>query len=175
VKVGSRRVFACVGVLLLWGGLVALQISELFGYSQIGLLGLTIVGLVIGLFVALAIGAVKRRWKPALYIGVALVICLSSIFVVQTISARQQAASMAGAEPIIAAIERYHATTGAFPRTIAELIPTYLPSMPRSSMGFNGSEYLIWTDPDGYRVEFALQGWNICAYDSRFKQWEVLD
>jgi hypothetical protein len=160
---------------LLLGGLVAWQISDAFGYDQIGLLGLTIVVLVITLIVALNIGAVKRRRKPAIYVGVVLVIFLSSIPVARIISDRQQAASMAAAEPIIAAIERYHATTGALPQDVADLVPAYLPTTPRSSMGFGGSEYLIWTHPGGYEVAFALQGWNICAYDSRSKQWEVHD
>src|SRR5688572_12842607 len=160
----SRRMLACVGMLLLLGGLVALQISDSFGFGQIGLFGLMIVVLFIALIVALNVGAVKRRWKPALYVGVVLVIFLSSIPVARTISDRQQAASMVAAEPIIAAIERYHATTGALPREIADLIPAYLPGTPRSSMGFSGSEYLIWTDPGGYEVAFALPGWNICAY-----------
>jgi len=172
----SRRSFAkVIATLLVLGGLVALQLSTFFGYVVIGLLGLTILGLLIGLFVALVYGAMKRRWKPALDIGVKLVVCLTSIFIVQFISYRQQADSMASAQPMIAAVERFHSETGKYPESIADLIPTFLQSIPRTSMGLNGTDYDIWVYPDGYRLVFPLQGWNMCSYDSRSKQWEVLD
>ena len=165
--------FGCV--LLVWTGLVALQIGAAFGFAVSGLVGLALAVTLLGFLISASGAIFSRRWRRAIRFGLALLFLFSSFGTAGSISKRQQQASIIAAQPIIAAAENFHAATGAYPRSLGDLVPAYLPTEPRTKMGFGGASFLLSSQPDGFRVSFALPAWMRCVYDSRAKKWSVND
>ena len=175
MRTKAKQVTLFAIALLAWVALVAFQVGASFGFGTSGLLGLVLAASLLGFFVAALIGIISRRWRPTLYLGVALFIVFSSSWAAGFISTRQREASIAAAQPIIAAAERFHSATGSYPQSLDDLIPTYLPTEPRTRMGFRGTRFTLSARPDRFHVTFALPAWMLCSYDSESKQWDIND
>jgi hypothetical protein len=101
---------------------------------------------------------------------------LCAAFVVgQWISDRQRVKSIATAQGIIDAAERFRATTGAYPQSLGSLVPAYLAEVPRTDMGFGGRRYRYFAEPEEFHLSFELPAWLICSFSSRSKQWYIHD
>ncbi len=175
MRAKARKVVLCSCAFLAWAALVACQVGASFGFESSALLGLFCIAPVVGLFIASLLGFFTRRWRAAWYFLAALAGVAASLAVSRGISARQREASIAAAEPIIAAAGRFHTATGAYPRSLADLIPAYLPGEPRTKMGFRGTSFRFSSGADGFEITFALPVWRVCSYDSRTKQWRIRD
>jgi len=127
------------------------------------------------LFVSALAGIFTRRWRFTLYFGIALFVVLLSSWTANFVSERQRIASIAAAQPIVAAAERFHLATGTYPRSFDDLVPAYLAVEPRTRMGFHGTRFLLSSRPDRFRVSFSLPAWMLCSYDSESKQWKIND
>lgn len=64
--------------------------------------------------------------------------------------------------PVIDALGRFQAEHGAYPETLEELVPAFLPELPQSP----GLEYAYRAQTPGYQLEFRYvgPGMNICRY-----------
>lgn len=175
VKTKPKQVVLFAVALLAWAALVSLEVGASFGSTVTGLLGLLFVASLLCSFVAVIVGIISRRWRVTLYFGTALFIIFSSSWAARFISTRQREASIAAAQPIIAAAERFHSTTGAYPQSLSDLIPAYLPTEPRTRMGFRGTPFALSAGSDRFHVTFALPAWMLCSYDSKSKQWDISD
>ena len=79
------------------------------------------------------------------------------------------------ATPIIAALERFHAKHGAYPDSLPELVPDYLPA-PALAIPTASRETYPWryvADTSGYTLQFNYvgPGMNWCRYTSRGARW----
>ena len=126
-------------------------------------------------FVAVLVGIILRRWRVILYFGATLFLVFSASWTARFISERQREASIAAAQPIISAANRFHSNTGAYPQSLYDLVPAYLPTEPRTKMGFRGTPFSLSTGPDRFYVTFALPAWKLCTYNSESKQWHIND
>lgn len=175
MRTRTKQITLFVSVLLAWTGLVAFQIGADFGFVGAGVAGLVFVALLLGFFVSVCAGIVTRRWRSTLESGVALLVALSSLCTADVISEHQRVASIASAQPIIAAAERFRMATGIYPRSFDDLVPAYLSAEPRSKMGFCGTRFMLSSGPDRFHLSFPLPAWMLCSYDSRSKEWEIND
>jgi hypothetical protein len=79
------------------------------------------------------------------------------------------------AEPVIAALARFHRDHGNYPASIQELFPHYIPDQRDLGVGAftysrQGSEFILMY---GYVSGFALfRGMNECEYSSKTKKWD---
>lgn len=93
-----------------------------------------------------------------------LVVPLLTLALVVSNDAMQRRIAGRNAATVIAACEQYRATRGTYPRSLDELVPQYLPSIPRSKyclafgdfdyFDFGGHPMLVWciVPPFGHRT-----------------------
>ena len=77
-------------------------------------------------------------------------------------------------EPVITALDRYHAERGAYPDSLQELVPRYLTATALSALKFGLDDGLEYRPGNAdYRLEFHYSGpgMNTCRYDLRSKRW----
>lgn len=175
MNTNTKRVPFFAAAMLTWAALVSLMVGASFSSGAAGLLGLLLVASLLCSFVAVIVGIISRRWRVTFYFGTAVFIIFSSSWAARFISTRQREASIAAAQPIIAAAERFHSSTGAYPQSLSDLIPAYLPTEPRTRMGFRGTPFALSSGSDRFHVTFALPAWMLCSYDSKSKQWDISD
>lgn len=88
---------------------------------------------------------------------------------------------------VVAALEAHKVSTGKYPKTLAELVPTYLPALPVMQMTENGepdpSRLFYEVAPDGTRFALSypvepmggLPSDMFNRYGSDTRQWTVTD
>jgi hypothetical protein len=170
-----KLVVFSLAALLAWAGLVAFQVSASFGFAATGMLGLAVLGSVAVFFVAVLAGIFSKRWRAACVCGFMVIVVFTSSLTASLISTRQREASMVAAEPVIVALERFHAAMGSYPRELDDLIPVYLAGKPRTKMGFRGDSFLYWCDADGFELGFSVPPFILYSYDSKSKEWRICD
>jgi len=79
--------------------------------------------------------------------------------------------------PVVAALERHRSERGAYPDSLTELVPDYLPGraalrLPERGRFSRGPRYA--RDGAGYTLEFgyAGPGMNVCTYTPAARRWE---
>lgn len=146
-------------------------------FGLLGLLNLPIMVSIPGFFVLMVIGLFARRWRDSLYSGLLFLFVSSSMVGAGLIWDRQQATSVATAQSVIAAAERFHSDTGSYPQSLSDLVPAYLPTEPHSVMGFSEDSFRfrLSTNADHFHISFALPAWMSYSYDSESKKWSLHD
>jgi hypothetical protein len=84
--------------------------------------------------------------------------------------------SVTPATRVVRAIERFHDDRGAFPRTLAELVPKYLPEVPRTCLSItrrNVFVLLISAAGDRFALAYQAIGPVVRVYDSRSRRWQL--
>lgn len=175
MRTKTKQIALYVSAPFAWAGFVAFQVGAAFGFGGAGVVGLVLGASLIGFLVSALVGIATRRWRFTLYFGVALFAVLSSFWAASFISERQRLASIAAAQPIIAAAERFQMANGNYPRSFSDLVPAYLSTEPRTKMGFGGTRFVLSSRPDRFHLSFSLRAWMLCSYDSESKQWGIYD
>ena len=91
-------------------------------------------------------------------------------------NALQLSIAEANAPPIIAACEEFHGANGRFPRTLDELVPRYLPSIPRAKYCLTFGEFCYWNNE-----EHPILVWQVLPpfvrkiYSFEDRRWGYLD
>lgn len=115
-----------------------------------------------------------HRWREHRRTGLVVVgIYLAAVAAVLSLNAAFNGMARERAEIVVAAVKARHAEIGAYPATLEELVPDYLPAVPRTKpvLGFNtflyrneaGSTMLMYTDlpPFGRPYfDFARDAWD---------------
>jgi|SRR4051812_17732880 hypothetical protein len=72
------------------------------------------------------------------------------------------------AQPVITALEKFHADRRRYPADLQELIPAYLAHMPSRGFVYRG-------DGDSFWLQFSYTGpgMNHCSYDSQTRKWRA--
>lgn len=94
----------------------------------IGLIGMGCGMVLVVVFVILAIAERRRRseWFRAVVIYALMFVATMALSLSNIRVAERRAA------PVISAVSRYHSEHGHYPKTLDELVPTYLPSIPHA-------------------------------------------
>lgn len=141
-----------------------------------GIISMLLSGTIVLASTGMAFYALRtRRWGHLAYSGVAILAVVASLLVSRSVSHRQRIGSIAAAQPVLAAIERFRTERGVYPETIHQLVPAYLPAEPRTRMGFNGTPFHLRSKPGKLTLYFDLPAAMRCSYDSESKQWHVHD
>ncbi len=136
VRIATLRAHAIVASValavdaFLWGGVALLILAALVGFLS----GLAL--MVRGIF------AERERILTGALVVATYVVAL---LILARIVALHSTGAQARAEPVIRAIDAYRAAHGDYPRNLAELVPAYLPSIPRARYTLWMSEY--WFSP----------------------------
>lgn len=110
--------------------------------------------------------ALLRIAIPALTLGLAL-----------ANNAVQLRIGEANAPRIIAACEEFHAANGEFPQTLGQLVPRYLPSIPRAKYCLAYGEFLYLSPPGGepLLVWCVVPPFGRKIYNFQERRWTYLD
>ena len=73
-------------------------------------------------------------------------------------------------EPVIAALEQYKADHGTYPKTLEELVPDYLSTVPVSTDGVDFS-YSSTGESCSLSFHYTGPGMNSCTYKPETKDW----
>ncbi|MHB1037554.1 MAG: hypothetical protein ACYC35_22030 [Pirellulales bacterium] len=116
--------------------------------------------------------AIQRPgWRLAFLRIAVPVLTLGLVFANDAI---QHRVAEANASRIIAACEEFHAANGRFPESLDELVPRYMPSVPRAKychlygefVYFNGTPRLMW---------YVVPPYGRKDYDFETRRWGYLD
>jgi hypothetical protein len=79
-------------------------------------------------------------------------------------------------QAIVQALEQYHEKTGTYPKSLEELVPTYLNPLPTEPKTIWGWLYTS-SDDDftlGYVCDVGKLGYDVCVYTSETREWDWL-
>jgi hypothetical protein len=138
-------------------------------YVGIGLIGGS------GMFLAVAstILAITERPRRSEWLRVALIYTLMFISTVALLGWNMQVAQRRAA-PVILAVRRYNSEHGHYPKTLDELVPTYLPSIPRGGFTLISRHfrYFNYADP---QLWIPAMFYGVVSYDFHTKTWRTND
>ena len=82
----------------------------------------------------------------------------------------------ANAPRIIAACEQFHSANGRYPKTLNELVPQYLPSIPRAKYCLMLGEFMYWNfDEEPMLVWYVVPPYGRKTYTFNDQRWGYLD
>lgn len=141
-----------------------------------GLLSLTLVPLMVLVNIPrIALIALVGRGREARGLAVTTGVTVVAAVLALALTAWQNGVAAARADTLVAACEKYHATEGVYPASLAALVPKFLPAVPVLKplagteawyAGIDGFPYLMYVElpPFGKRV-----------YDFQRRSWETRD
>lgn len=165
------------GLLLHAGVAAAVYALDAFVLAQGAVAAITTVILVLfGL--SHVVRGLASRGKGIVY-GLAMMAIYLGMMasVVATISANNQLASRR-ADEIVAALKQYRATTGDYPAHLTDLVPGYLPSIPRAKytlMFDDFSYHHTPNEPGGFLMYTTLPPFGRRTYSLDTTTWGSLD
>lgn len=109
-----------------------------------------------------------RLRNIAIYLGaVALIVVFNVI---------NNRVAQARAEKLVAAVEAFHAKTGFYPRTLQELVPTYINGVPRAKYSLAFNQFMYWrTQESALLLYVSMPPFGRPAYFFGEKRWSYID
>ena len=167
--------FIPILISLAWFLLVGFQCSVAFGFGYGGLLLLICALLLGGMLVTSGWALRSGKWRLAVRWAGSFILVILSIGVARSINRMQKEEAILNAQPLLAAIERFHQEHRRYPESIAQVVPRLLDAAPRPRFGF-GLESYRYSEKDGtFSVAFDLPDWEVCEYDLARRSWHVSD
>ena len=129
--------------------------------------------------IVLAIGlAVFRVYRPAkTLVGVAIMAILGLI-VANNLNWMKRKATEKTGQGIVAGLNAYKSANGRYPADLTDLVPTYLPDIPATSMGLISHPYFYYSADDTggeFELVFPCPIWMRCVYSSKNGVWYTHD
>lgn len=150
----------------LTGGLTSALVAawlEAIGFAASGLVACVTLFVVPGSGVILVLWGLARGRRKLAAGGGSLVLAAALALVIGPLAQRaQQEASQQRGDALCRALESYRQAEGAYPQTLAELVPTFTAGLPTTCMGLfrsfpfryrtevGGAGYLLWFDAAGF-------------------------
>lgn len=163
---GTRAIAVASGVWLAATVVLTVASLETHGFGAGGLLGMV-------MFITIAVGCwfVVRGWRQChrglVAAGIALAgSVVTTIVAGSAIEAAQVERTERVGDTIIAALARHRERTGAYPRALAELVPSELPSVPVTRVGvFSREPFRYAADAAGstFWLHFSLPLFRECG------------
>jgi hypothetical protein len=82
------------------------------------------------------------------------------------------------APSVIAALDRYRTQRGTYPLELSELVPDYLPELPRPRVGWHrdpGEDFTYTDLGDSFLLEFSSVLWVQCAYSPPYREEDIAE
>jgi hypothetical protein len=161
--------------LLAWSALAVLQISTTAEFVFFTACMMVFLGLLGAIVTRLLLGS----WASGLpsRIGFIFLFLLSSTVPAWLTHNSQEQASTVAAQPIITALEQFRAANGVYPKSLDDLVPVYLPAVPKTKMGFYGTRFEYYSE-NGNDFFIGFEGtmmFRFYNYNSKTKRWLSLD
>jgi hypothetical protein len=107
----------------------------------------------------------RPLWRLCGWIGLSAVATLAFINFNNEL-ARQRAGE------VIGAVELFRAVAGRYPRNLHELVPTYLPAVPRAKLTLTYGDYVYRTDDRSASLSYVdVAPLGVRAYDFSARRW----
>ena len=156
---------------------VGLLFIDGFALAQGALAGIVTVIMVLLGMVHLVIGLFGDRARVRTGAAMIAIYGLMMASVVATINANNQLASRRAGE-IVVALNAYRSTTGDYPARLADLVPAYLPAVPRAKYTLMFDEFTYHHDPGkegGFLMYAVLPPFGRRTYSLDRSTWGSLD
>jgi hypothetical protein len=164
-----KKIFAGLAV---WVVLFLATISENFE----PLAGFVFILAALSAITCAFVGFFTKQPKGIILSGWIVLLSFTAMVCAAPIKASQDRATMQVAESLISAIERCHADSGVYPKSLDALVPKYLPTVPKTRFGFGGSEFFYFSHPEGFSLGFNLPALFMQKiYDSKAHGWSIHD
>jgi hypothetical protein len=112
----------------------------------------------------------RRGWRLALLRATVPALTLGLVLTNATV---QSMMAEANAAKIIRACERFHATNGQYPKTLGELVPKYMPSVPHAKYCLAFGEFLYsYSQP--MLIWYATPPFGRKVYNFKERTWDYL-
>lgn len=76
---------------------------------------------------------------------------------------------------IVAACEEFYAATGRFPKTLDELVPRYMPSVPRAKYCLNYGEFVYFSHGKPMLAWYVVPPFDRRIYDFETRRWSHIE
>lgn len=116
-------------------------------------------------YLILAITEKQHKWERVAVIYALMVVSTMALL------SRNMRLAQRRAAPVIAGINRYYSDKGAYPKTLGELVPAYLPSIPHA--GFTALSRNFRYFDDRPQLYFAAMFHGVVAYDFPTQTWRT--
>ncbi len=135
--------------------------------------GVGIIGMSYGMVLAVtyAILAIAQRQRRSEWFSVAVIYTLMLVATVGLLSSNIKVA-LRRAAPVISAVNCYHSDHGAYPKTLDELVPAYLPSIPRAGFTLISRNFRYFND-ERSQLYFPAMFHGVFAYDFSTETWRT--
>ncbi len=151
--------------------------SLILGTPFFGVL-VAFIALVFNLFTSL-VNLLRTNRSSALRHGLKALICILTIVAIVGTYALDQRRGRANAERIIKAVEAYHGECETYPWQLEDLVPRFIPKIPRSSVNLFFYQYYYRRgreeNQDPYLVWVAQPPFGRYLYNFETKEWHYLD
>lgn len=129
--------------------------------------------LALGGFVLCSRAIFNLLQRLRIYFALIGIACFLAFFTGGRIMWQQSKVSRHRAEIVIDGLSRYYTDHGTYPESLRDLVPDYLPSVPRSSMGFIPRKFRYsYYDPlPVYRLSFPFHGKSYDYHYFSFRQY----
>jgi hypothetical protein len=115
--------------------------------------------------------SIRPGWKLAL---IRITIPALTFGLVLTNDAIQSSIAETNAAKIISACEAFHAANGKYPKTLGELVPKYMPSVPRAKYCLTFGEFL-YSDAKPMLFWYTVPPFGRKIYNFQERRWSGLD
>lgn len=150
--------------------MVAGLILAFEAYVGIGIIGTSYGFVATVTFVVLGITQKQQRSK---LLRVALIYALIFIATFALISSNIRLA-LRRAAPVISAVNRYHSEHAAYPKTLDELVPGYLPFIPRAGFTVISRDFRYF-NAERAQLYFPAMFHGVFVYDFATETWRTND
>lgn len=123
-----------------------------------------------------AIQRISKRWLVLSLLASVIFGCIFMYVTVYAIDAASYQQGQANADGLLAALEIYQQATGQYPAALTDLVPQYLPLIPRPAPRHK-YEYIACRQGNGYLLYYRLQGTagKYCGYGDKLQTWQCVN
>ncbi|MCP5151456.1 MAG: hypothetical protein H6982_11900 [Chromatiales bacterium] len=132
--------------------------------------------LVVVWFLALLPALVMRRWPRVRTRLARIGIWLACTVAIGATAIAQDRAARDTGDTVVTACEAYRKRTAAYPRTLADLVPTELPAVPDAlALPLVRRAFRYRTTTDGFELDYPSPLMTLHLYTSAAARWQALD
>lgn len=164
--------FLVLSMSLGWCGLVAFQVSQAsYGWIESAFLALLLVAITIAGVCTASLRFVFGLKSGWMYIASLWIFVVSAFMVARSITDYQSRATLAAAEPIIKAVDRFTLDNDSYPISLKVLVPAYLTTIPKTKMGITGGEFDFYNTLYDSILTFRMPAGSRYSYSFSRRKW----
>lgn len=117
-------------------------------------------------------------YRPAKTLAGVAIVAILGFIVAYNLNGMKRKATEKTGQGIVVGLNAYKSANGRYPADLTDLVPTYLPDIPATSMGLISHTYFYYnTDDTGgeFELMFPCPTWMRCVYSSKNGVWYTHD